>query len=153
MTSINMQISWIEGLAAEWHQDSHSDTVIVLGNTLPCRLPPYNRRPQPECFALFTCLWLVKRHMEPPSAEESHVRSGMPLGPFIFTEVKTRISKRTPVNTLAHANRHEHPGIFKMRYLYLIKSNIDDCLKKSTLKPGRWCRRSIQSAHTWHRVV
>lgn len=67
--------------------------------------------------------------MEPPSAGESHVRSGVPLGPFIFTEVKTRISKRTPVNTLAHAHRHEHPSIFKMWYLYLIKSNIDDCLK------------------------
>lgn len=72
--------------------------------------------------------------MEPPSAGKSHVRSGVPLGPFIFTEEKTRIRKRTPVHTLAHANRHEHPNIFKMRYLYLIKFNIDDCLKKSKLK-------------------
>lgn len=67
--------------------------------------------------------------MEPPSAGECHVRSGVPLGPFIFTEEKTRISRRTPVHTLAHANLREHPSIFKMRYLYLIKSNIDDYFK------------------------
>lgn len=32
MTLINMQISRVEGWAAEWHQDSQSDTAIVLGN-------------------------------------------------------------------------------------------------------------------------
>lgn len=120
----------MEGLDMEWHRDSRSDTVIVPGNTLPLHLPHYNGRSQPECFALFTCLWLVKRHMEPPSAGESRVRSGVPLGLFISTEEKSRISKRTPIHTLVRANRYQHPGIFKMRYLYLIKSNIDNyCLK------------------------
>lgn len=109
----------------EWHQDS--DTVIVPVNTLPLHLPHDNRPSQPECFALFTCLWLVKRHMEPPSAGEAHVRSGVPLGPFIFTEEKTRIRKRTPVHTLAYANHHEHTSILKLMYLRLIKSKIEDC--------------------------
>lgn len=53
--------------------------------------------------------------MEPPSAGESRGRSGVLLGLFIFTEEEARISKTTPVHSLAHANRHEHPSIFKKK--------------------------------------
>lgn len=54
----------------------------------------------------------------------------------------------TPVYTLAHANRHEHPSIFKIKYLYFIKSNIWRLFKKIHPETGQMVQNNHPiSAH------
>lgn len=82
--SICKSFKW-RNLPREWYRDLRNALAGSWSFLAKSYLSDYNKSLQPQCLALFTCLWLVEPHMELPSAGKVACRiGGVPLGQFIY---------------------------------------------------------------------
>lgn len=99
--------------------------------------------------ALFTCLWLVKCHTEPPSAGECHVRFGPPLGLFIFLQKGKEGESREegamwhsgappPIRTIAISALKSLSEVFVSHYMFCWRSAFPK-IHPSLNQLCRWC--------------